>query len=354
MNPPRYFLCWTLFAGLPGLLGLLSACGKSPQSAADPNAAVASAVSIKVAAVQQRSLPRVIEISGSLAAPEDSIIAAEVDGRVQHIGVDLGDRVGTGQVILRIDPEEYRLRMQQSQASLSQAENNLRRIQQLAQTDMVAPQQLDDAKTQVLTSRATFNLAKKKATDTDVRAPFGGAVAKRQVSLGEYVRTGTPLFQIVATNPLKLTGEVPERFLPLVHTNDPVSLSIQAFPGETFTGTVSRISPAINAQSRSFTVEAKVSNAQTTLKPGLFATAEIQVGAQDDAVVVPETAVTSFAGITKIYAIHNSVAREHTVEIDQHLSGGMVAITGAPLKAGDRVAVAGLGRLGEGIEVSVQ
>lgn len=338
----------------------LGAChGADPGSQAanaNANTTVPPAVAIKTAAVQQRSLPRVVELSGSLAAPEDSSIAAEVDGRVQHIAVDLGDRVAPGQVIVRIDPEEYRLRLQQSQASLEQAESSLRRVQQLAETDMVAPQQLDDAKAQLLTTRASFHLAKKKAADTEVRAPFAGAVAKRQVSLGEYVRAGTTVFQIVATDPLKLTGEVSERFLPLVHKSDLVRLSVAAFPGEQFTGAVSRISPAVNAQSRSFTVEAQVQNAQATLKPGMFTKAEIAVGAQDDAVVVPETALTSFAGVTKLFSIADHKAREHAVEIERHLPGGLVAITGAdlPLKAGDQVAVGGLSRLAEGTEVTVR
>src|SRR5262249_38730445 len=156
------------------------------------------------------------------ASPEDSTIAAEVEGKIVGLRVDLGDPVRKDQVLARINPDEYRLRMEQAESQRRLTEANLARVTQLAQSESVAPREVDDARSAADQARAAADLARKKFRDTEVRAPFSGAVAKRSVSAGEYVKVGQPLFEIVELDPLKLTGEVPERYLPDVHVKDEV------------------------------------------------------------------------------------------------------------------------------------
>jgi len=267
--------------------------------------------------------------------------------------IDLGDRVRRGDVLARINPEEYRFRMEQAEAQKQQAEANLKRIEQLAKNEMVAPAQLDDARSQAAQARAMADLAKKKFGDTEVRSPFEGAVAKRTLMPGEYVKVGQPLFQIVSLDPLKMTGEIPERFLPDVHQGDQVEAHTDAFANRTFEGKVSRVSPSVNPQSRSFTVEALISNKERLLRPGMFAKLHLHFAGEESAVVVPENALSAFAGVSRVFVIAGGVAHEKKVEIDQHLPDGNVAIKG-DVKATDKVAVAGLARLAEGVPVVIK
>jgi len=146
---------------------------------------------------------------------------------------------------------------------------------------------------------------------------------------------------------------VPERFLPLVRQGDSVQAHVDAFADQTFDGKVSRISPAVNAQSRSFTIEARIGNQKGLLRPGIFARVELRFAGEEDALVVPEAALTAFAGVSKVYVIEGGVARERAVEVGQHLPEGLVVIKGN-VKAGDPVATAGLARLAEGVPVTVR
>ncbi len=341
---------------IPFLLGTWAlACNRAPAAETQGKGdATTAAVPTRVAQVEEREVEQVIEISGSLTSPEDSTIAAEVEGKVVGIRVDLGDRVSPGQVLARINPDEYRYRMEQAEAQKQQAEANLRRVEQLAKNEMVAPQQLDDARSAAAQARAMADLARKKFADTEMRAPFAGAIAKRLVSSGEYVKVGQALFEVVVLDPLKITGEVPERYLAEVHVGDQAEAHVDAFREQAFAGKVSRIGPAVSAQSRAFPVEARISNEKGLLKPGLFARVDLHRAGQVHAVVVPESAVTTFAGVTKVYTIEGNIAHERRVEVDRHLEGGLAVVVGGDLKKGEQVAVAGVGRLADGVPVLVK
>jgi RND family efflux transporter MFP subunit len=333
-----------------------SGASSAPKESAEKKdqAAQKSGAPVRVAAVVEERVPLTIEISGQLASPEDSAIAAEVEGKVVRISADLGDRVKQGQLLAQINPDEYRYKMEQADAQSQQAEANLSRIQKLAKNEMVSQQQLDDARFSAAQAKANADLAKKKFQDTEVRAPFNGAIAKRSVSSGEYVRVGQALFEVVVLDSLKLTGEIPERYLSQIKPGDEVTADVDAYKDQPFKGQISRISPAVNATSRSFTVEARIDNKAGNLKPGLFAHARLGVGVEDHAPIVPEAAITVFAGTAKVFRIQAKAAHEVRVEVVQHLPDGRVVIAGHELKAGDQVAVEGLARLGEGVEVDVR
>src|SRR5204862_884761 len=110
-------------------------------------------------------------------------------------------------------------------------------------------------------SNATMKLADRELRDGSIRAPFNGYVQKRLVSLGELVKAQSPVMSVVRIDPLKVTAEIPERMAPWIKVGSPVELHVDAYPGRVITGTLSRISPAVNTQTRAFPFEARVPNA---------------------------------------------------------------------------------------------
>jgi len=336
------------FVLLPCLLVPMIAGAQAPK-AGPPR----SAVPIRVAEILSKSVARSVAFSGSLASPEDATLGAEVEGKVVELLADLGDAVGKGQVLARINPDEYLYRKAQAETAQAQAEANLKRAEELAKQNIVSAAALEDARTAAARGAADADLARKRYRDTEVRAPFAGAVARRLVSTGEYLKVGQPVFQLVMTHPLKLTGEIPERYLGAVKPGSLVTLSLDAFPGKPFEGRITRVAPAVNAQSRAFTVEARVQNPKGLLKPGIFASASVNTGTEAGALAVPEAAVTAFAGVTKVFVIEGTFAHERTVEVDRRLPGGLAVVRGAGLRAGQTVAVSGLSKLAEGVEVAV-
>src|SRR5262249_54084729 len=140
-----------------------------------------------------------------------------------------------------------------------------------------------------------------------VRAPLAGSVAKRLVSAGEFVRPGSPLFQLVADERLKLRGDVPERFAQELAVGQLVQIRVDAHPDKTFSGRLQRISPMANKENRSVAVEAIVQNHDRQLKPGFFANAKVVTKIDDEALMVPETAVVKFAGVTKVFVVRDNI-----------------------------------------------
>ncbi len=353
--------CSTAFFGsvLFGLWGCspgAQARGAAGTGGTGGGPAPSAPITVRAGLVEERPVERRVEISGSLASPEDATIAAEVEGKILGCRVDLGDRVGAGQVLARVASDEYRLRMEQADALAKQAEANLVRTGKLARTQMVAEKDLDDAKFAAQQLRAAADLARKKYADTELRAPFSGAIARRLVSTGEYVKVGQPLFQVVALDPLKLTGEVPERYLADVKVGDPLEAYVDAFPNETFVGKLSRMSPTVNPQSRAFSIEARFaagSRKGVRLKPGVFARAVLRLGRAENALAVPQAAVATFAGVSRIFVLEGGTAHEHPVEIGARLADDHVVVRGQGLAVGQRVAVAGVARLAEGVPVSI-
>ena len=205
------------------------------------------------------------------------------------------------------------------------------------------------AEAQVKQREATLGLAQKRLGDTTVRAPLAGLIARRHVSAGEYVRDNTPLFTIVVANPLKYVGTVPERQAPDLKIGQALRLAVEAFGDRVFTGTITRVAPAVDVATRTLTVEARVPNADATLRPGFFARGHVLVREDPAAVFVPSEAVTSIAGITKVFVVADGKVVERLVKPGTR-QGTWVEIPKG-VKAGETVAVTNLAALFNGAPV---
>jgi multidrug efflux pump subunit AcrA (membrane-fusion protein) len=207
------------------------------------------------------------------------------------------------------------------------------------------------AEAQIKQREAALGLVQKRLGDTTVRAPLAGHVAKRHVSAGEYVKENTALFTIVVANPLKYVGTVPERQAPELKIGQSVRLSVEAFGERVFTGTVTRIAPIVDVTTRTLTVEARVPNGDGALRPGFFAKGGVLIRQDSAAVFVPSEAVTSIAGITKVFVVADGKAVEKLVRPGAR-QGTWVEIPEG-LKAGESVAVTNLTALFNGAPVEL-
>jgi len=381
-------------------------CGRST-SAAKPETetALAAPVSVAVAAVTTQEVSREIRLIGTLEANDQVTVAAEIDGQIAAIEADLGDRVAPGQVLARINEAEFRYAVDSAEGNLTQAlarlglkmlpppqfdvnqtsavvkakaeldeaQVNFTRMKMLMDDRVVSAQEFDAAETRYKTAVAAYQstaeqakamladaaikaaqlaLARKKLQDTAIRAPLAGAISRRSVAAGEYIKTGAPLFAIVQENPLKWRGMIPEKFAPQVHPGQALEAHVDSFPGRSFKGKLVRVSPAADVTSRSFMVEGLIDNAERTLKPGFFAHGAVLTQVDPHALTVPQQALVTFAGISKVYVIENGVARERIVQTGGKVGDNDVEIVSG-LSGGERVAVSGLTRLSDGAAVKV-
>jgi multidrug efflux pump subunit AcrA (membrane-fusion protein) len=391
------------------LLCVLPACsGEAPGTAAATPAPKERRVAITVASAEGREVQRTVQVVGTLLPQHEVTLANEVPATVSRILVDLGDAVKAGQPVLKLDDREARLEVERGAATLqasrealerarqtlqsaranqaraaavvAEAALNLQRFRDLFAEGAISASQRDGAQTQhdvaaaslgaaeadadsnraavknaeanVEQATAALALARKRLQDMDVVSPIDGFVRKRFVNVGETFKEKTPLMALVATAALKLQGEVPERFAPQIAAGRPVQVTVEAFPGQVFPGRITRISPVVDVETRTFTVEASIPNPRRLLRPGFFAKASILVGREPNVPFVPEEAVVSFAGVVKVYVVADGRAEERRVRTGERMDGRVEILEG--VRVGETVATANLGQLATGTAVAVQ
>lgn len=208
---------------------------------------------------------------------------------------------------------------------------------------------------------AELRIREQRLEDTTVRAPgvIGTTqpssarrylVAARQVSLGEFMREGTPMFRVVADDPIKYRASVPERYLADMRVGQPVRLRVEGRP-QTFTGRISRLNPQIDATSRTFQIEAMFDNPDGLLRPGQFARAAVVIGSDPNVTLVPVEAVVAFAGVVRVFSVNDGKAIEHRVTLGQRVGERVEIVEGFSGEAD--VVVRGGTRLIDGMAVNV-
>jgi RND family efflux transporter MFP subunit len=341
---------------------LASACtGPSPAKASNTPAESERMV-VAVATAHEQDMMRTAQAQGALFPKEKAVLAAEVMGALANVYADMGDQVKAGQVLAQIDPREYQLRLDSAQAQLEQAqarranaEANFQRMSALNQQHLIAAQQFDQTSAEMRMAQADADaaekqvgIARKKLGDTFLRAPFAGWVQRRMVALGEHVGEGTAVYEIIATDPIKLRAPIPERFVPMAKVGLRLDLTIDARPDKVFHGQVTRIAPALDDMSRTLLVEAEVPNPDGYLKPGYFAHVTIDLG-HDRALFIPNAAILRYAGVARVFVFKDGAVRSREV-ITGTLEGDEIEIISG-LKPGERVVVSDVDRLADGASV---
>lgn len=367
-----------------GLLAL-AACNRSQADLpkAPPSPPPIKAIAITTARAETRAVQRNVETTGSLVAWEESQVKSEVAGTIDRIFVDLGDRVKTGDPLARVDTRLFRLEVEQAEAALRVAKENqtrllaevddaranMARAEELHRRELISTQERDRARTaarvaeaqlqgstaEIQKMEAMLNMSKKKLGDTVIRAPISGAIARRFVNVGEYVAATalptTPLFSIVALDPLKYTGTVPERYSPDLRTGQTVQLTVEAYGQETFNGRITRLAPAVEVQTRTLVLEARIPNPAGRLRPGFFAKGNVLTRRDETVVFVPTEALSYLVGIHKVFVIAAGKAEERIVQPGAR-QGDFVEITSG-VKSGEVVATSNVAQLFNGAPVTV-
>ncbi len=325
---------------------LALACGSREQELPDP------ATPVVVTRVELREVEHRIEASGQLLAQNEAQIAAEVPGRITEILLAEGDRADAGAVVLEIDPERRMLEVEDSRARLLEAEAALfdqqreaKRIRELHSRQVASQAQLDKIETQIklakarlAAARSHLGIAERALRDASVSAPFGGLIATRSVSAGEFVNVGQGLFELVALDPLEVEFSVAEKDSSRIALGSEVGIRVAPFPDESFRAAVTLVSPTIDERTRTLRLKAELPNPDGRLRPGLFAHVDLGVDRRSGVPMVPEEAVLyrsdqemvfvfSAEGRVERRNIETGVHQAGSVEVVNGLSGGELVVT---------------------------
>ena len=340
-------------AGLVATLGLAAAaCGE--RSRAEPSTvSKPEPVTVTVANTAVRPVERTVSVVGTLAPTAQAELASEIEGPLVAIEADLGDRVRRDQVLARVREDEIQAKLREAEASLEKAVADEGRGRPLHGNGVISAQEYEQVRTALEVARARRDQLRIQLERAAIRSPLEGSVAARLLDAGCYVKPGTVVFRLVQDDPLKFRGDVPERDVPALAAGQDVRITVDAFPGETFVGHVSRVGAASDPAVRSLAFEALVSNEDHRLRPGFFGHGEVVVRRDERALAVPRSALSTFAGVTKLFVIEDGVARERQVVVGVDLGDGWVEVTEGVAR-GTQVATSGLSKLADGTPVVVR
>jgi RND family efflux transporter MFP subunit len=386
------------------LLALIaSGCGASTAGEARTGSgADVKTVSAATAVVVERPISRFVAVTGTLTAEEQADVSAEIAGRVVATPVERGTRVDEGAELIRIADAEVRAQAQEADANANQiaarlelgdgsvleiekvpevasarasselAQADLERARMLHEKKLLSQAEFDRSRTQaeaarrqydiarntaqqqyqsLLAARARLTVARKALVDTVVRAPFAGVVEQRLVSVGDYVTRGTKVASVMRINPMRVELTVPEQYLSAVGPGHGVVLKVDAYPGQTFAGRIRYVSPALNTDSRTLVVEAVVPNGRGELRPGLFATAQIEQATTEPALLVPTSAVRTTAGTARVYVVSSDRTLEERIVTTGQTVGDLVEITSGVTR-GESIAVSNVAQLSDGVRLA--
>ena len=380
----------------------VSACGGASSAAQRQNEAADETRAVSVVRVERTPLDRAVTVTGTLAAEEQVMLSLKVTGRLEEMLVDLGSPVRRGQVIARLTPTDFELRLRQAEAALQQARARLgltpdgdedvveiestaivrqakasldearrqrERIATFVQRGISARADLETAEAQLQIAegrhqdaleevanrqavlaqrRSELALARQQLEDTSLKSPIDGVVRERHAFAGEYRAAGTTIVTVVRQHPLRLQLAVPERSAASIRAGQLVRVTVEG-DAEAYRGRVARLSPAITEGTRTLALEAEVPNEAGRLRPGMFARAEI-VTDEALSIVVPHSALVVFAGVEKLLLVKDGKVHEQRVRSGRRVGDNVEILEG--VSTGD-VVITTPGGLADGAAVRV-
>ena len=339
------------------------------------------AMTVDVASASRQEIIEYVTVVGSLIGETTVDVVPRVTGRVESVLVKLGDRVTQGESIAKIEDREIREQINQANASLqvnaanvtnresdlTVAETTLQRAQTTFERGLTSKQSLEDAEARHNAAVSQVNVARAQQaqtqaridelgftlSNTDVVSPVNGFVSRRDLDPGAFANSGTVILSVVDIGTVRLVANLVERDISRIFAGVEALVEVDAFPGESFAGQVSRVAPVFDPATRTAEMEIEIPNPGFRLKPGMFARVRLTVERRPDALTVPRAAVVDQDGQRGVFLAVESMAQfvplttgiqnSDVIEVvDGLVDGQIVVTTGAlALRDGDAIVLVG-------------
>lgn len=349
---------------LRALVLLLFAACAPPVETTDTSAPVERVIPVAVQEAVGGTVDEPVEITGSVGAARQVVVASEAAGRVLSVTAALGDRVDEGAILARVDATVAKAQVAQARAQLASAQamealarSGFEQAEMLLADGAVTPSSHRDAQlnfqaatAQAEAADAALSMARRALANTTLRAPFAGTIAGAHLEVGALIGAGTPAFQLVEVRRVVVSGGVAAADIGRVHAGQLARVD-RTGAGPTILGEVRGVGPSADPRTRSWPVEIELPNPDGALRPGMVARVAILVGSRDDAVLIPEDAVVD-ADPPVVFVIEGEVAHQRPVVLGRSVSDGVVEARSG-VAVGDRVVTYGRQHLSEGARVSI-
>ncbi len=369
--------------GAISLLALAACRGNAPAQTTAP-AAPPGPATIEVVKVIEQPLNVTLSLPGELTAFQTVALYSRVTGFVKTIAVDRGSRVRAGEQLAVLDAPELVAQKSEAQSKLQSAESQLAVVRSKAEADastyeklkaasatpgvvagndvVLAQKTVEADQSQIAAAQQTVEAARQALNGMSdmegylrITAPFSGIVTERNVHPGALVSpTGgpgaaTPIVRIVDGSRLRLVVPVPEAYTAGMTSGTSLTFTVTTYPGETFAGTIARISRSVDVATRTMAVELDVNNSDGRLAPGTFCQVRWPVRRTAPSLLVPSSSVATTTGRTFVIRVRGG--KTEWVDVKTGLSSGPLVEVYGDLKAGDDIAARGTDEVRPGAEV---
>jgi len=324
----------------------LAGCGDDASTAAEA-APATTVVMARVAAVEWRDT---IEALGTARSKESVTLTAKVSETVRKVAFDSGDIVRAGDVIVDLSSGAQLAGLEEARAAYQEAERQLARGQELAQSKIISESQLDTQRANRDAAKARMDVVRAQLSDRVITAPFDGILGLRRVSPGTLVTPGTSIATLDDISVIKLDFTVPERYLAVLSEGQDIIAHSETYPDRDFTGKVTSVDSRVDPVTRSVTVRAELPNLERLLRPGMLLSVRLYQAARQ-AIVVPEIAVLQVGNDAFIYRVsQDQTAARVRVELGSRRRGEVEVVSG--LADGDTIVTEGAVKLRDGARVT--
>jgi membrane fusion protein, multidrug efflux system len=298
---------------------------------------------------------------GTVSAVEGAVVATELGGVVSQIAFENGGEAKKGDMLVKLDTSSEEAQLRTAEADLELARSDLDRARDLAARKVISKAELDAAESKLKQKEGSADNLRAMITKKQVRAPFNGQLGIRQVNVGQMINAGQQVVALTSLDPVYVDFALPQQHLSKLTKGLEVQVRTDALPGREFKGKLTAINSMVDAATRNVPLQATLENPDHTLRPGMFAKADVVLPVKQSVLVIPATAISYAPYGDSVFVIEkqkdpkngkeSQVLRQQFIRTGE-TRGDFVTVTNG-LKAGEVVASSGVFKLRNGMEVTV-
>lgn len=338
------------------LLINLVGCSKTSTSTSQPTQQNANgqgqAQSVSVLKVEKSALINTIAVVGKVLPSEEIKVSPKASGRIERIQKDVGQEVSAGETLIDLDSSDLALQIEKTRILLDDAKRSLDRKKALVDSGAISKSEYDTAFNTYETSRLTMQQNENDLANSQIKSPINGIVTAKNVNQGETVTSSTVAYTIVNIDKVLVNASLLEDEVNYVKVGQTVDLVVPAISSQTYTGTVSKLSPYANDKDKTYPVWVEVENQKRILKPGMYAEIKLKYNRLEAAIAIPKDAIGDKGDKKIVYVVKENKAVERPVKLGVALNG-IVEVTEG-LNPGDILITDGLKTLKDGKSVSIK
>jgi membrane fusion protein, multidrug efflux system len=308
-------------------------------------------IPVEVSLVNRGDISAYYANTATLEAEQEATIVSKVRGILNEIYVEEGDEVQAGQVLAKLEEDQYRIEVARAKATLDRLYNDFMRNKELYNRNLISAETFQNAQFEYEAQKSAYELAVLNLENTAIKSPISGVISERFVKVGNMIGTDQEAFRVTDFNPLQAVLYVPEHEMSKIRRGQVARIQADAFSGRVFEGRIERISPVVDSQTGTFKVTVFVNQSEDLLRPGMFGRVRIVYDTRQNTRMIPKSAVISEDFAQSVYVIKDSLAFKKEIQTGYTNGSNVEVLDG--LEEGEMVVTIGQGSLQDSSRVNV-